>query len=504
MKKNLTTLLVFLIYIFNSTSYGQTLTSKIIDATTREPVPYVTILLANKKGVISNEEGRFSLQLTKSTEVSDTLFISCMGYETIAKPLDEFTEDIILLNPKAIELNDVFVSNKNYSAEEIIEKVKENIEKNYNQELTRKRLFLRESDFQNLSRTNYTFKKSTIPALNKKFLDSVLTTIPKRYAYYSEILCDFYGNQEEEQQKIKLIKASELYDKNNEIGIKAMEDKFNDILKKNIKPDSYLKIKSGWFGTKVDADEVLNTEEEAQTEALEEQLKQEKEKEEERKNFAEYRKKTLYGLMQKLFYTDDTDLNFIRKSRKYEFELADYSYIGDQPVYVLHFEPKRNADYRGTLYVNIDDFAVLRADYENVKSLKNFNLLGISFNEYLSKGKMIFSKNESAKYSLLFLEHETGGKFGIRRPLKIVEKNKNVKGRRKQNELVLKLDMATIATRKYELVVFDSEKITTSYFQSLKEKNNQLPTYMPSYDAEFWKGYNIIEPNQAIKEFTAE
>ena len=27
---------------------------------------------------------------------------------------------------------------------------------------------------------------------------------------------------------------------------------------------------------------------------------------------------------------------------------------------------------------------------------------------------------------------------------------------------------------------------------------------MPRYDAEFWKGYTIMEPNQAIRGFTAE
>ncbi|WP_340201421.1 carboxypeptidase-like regulatory domain-containing protein [Ascidiimonas sp. W6] len=502
--KILTKSFLFLLLICTSFAYGQTITSRIIDSTTQKPIPYVTVLLANKKGVISNEEGKFSLQLNESVKESDTLFISCMGYETIAKPLNKFTEEVIVLNPRTIELNEVFVSSKNFTVEEIIEKVKENLDKNYGKDLSRKRLFLRESDFQNLSKTNYTFKKSTIPALNKQFLDSVLDIIPKKYAYYSEILCDFYGNQEKDQQKIKLIKASELYDKNNEIGIEAMENKFNEILKKNIKPDSYLKIKSGWFGTKVDADEVLNTDETTEKETLEKELKEQKEKEEERKNFAEYRKKTVKGLMDNLFYMDDTNLNFINKSRKYTFELKDYSYIGNQPVYVLNFKPKGNADYKGTLYIDIDDFAIIRADYANVKSLRTFNLLGISFNEYLSKGKMIFSKEANAVYSLLFLEHETGGRFGIRRPLKIVEKNKNVKGRRKQNELVLKLDMATNFVRKYELVVFDTEKITSSYFQSLEEKKDQLPTYMPAYDPEFWKGYNIIEPNQAIKEFTAE
>jgi hypothetical protein len=27
-------------------------------------------------------------------------------------------------------------------------------------------------------------------------------------------------------------------------------------------------------------------------------------------------------------------------------------------------------------------------------------------------------------------------------------------------------------------------------------------TYMPAYNPDFWKGYNIMEPNQAIKDYT--
>jgi hypothetical protein len=504
MKKAVATSLIYLLFACLSLSYAQTISSKIIDSTTQKPIPYATVLLANKKGVITNEEGMFTLQINNTIKDTDTLSISCMGYETFAKPLNEFTEKVIMLTPKVIELNDVFVSNKNYSAEEIIEKVKENLIKNYSRNLRKKRLFLRESNFQDINKSALTFKKSTIPALNEQFLDSVLNAIPKNYAHYSEVLCDFYGNMQKGQQKIQLIKASELYDKNNEIGINAMADKFDEIIQKNIKPDSYLKIKSGWFGTKISADEMQRSTKDTEAEALEKELNELKEKERERKDFAEFRKKTIQGLMEKLFYTEDTDLNFIRKSRKYIFDLADYSYIGNQPVYVLNFKPKGNAEYKGTLYINIDDFAVLRADYTNVKPLKTFNILGISFNENLSRGKMIFSRKSDTTYSLLFLEHETGAKFGVRRPLKIVEKNKNVKGRRKQNELLLELDMATTTVRKFELVVFDNENFSVSDFQRLEVKNDQLPTYMPAYNPEFWKGYNIIEPNQAIKEFTAK
>ena len=59
-------------------------------------------------------------------------------------------------------------------------------------------------------------------------------------------------------------------------------------------------------------------------------------------------------------------------------------------------------------------------------------------------------------------------------------------------------------TSKWELVVFNQDNIAESEFKSFKEDKTVKATYMPRYDAEFWKGYTIMEPNQAIRGFTAE
>lgn len=63
--------------------------------------------------------------------------------------------------------------------------------------------------------------------------------------------------------------------------------------------------------------------------------------------------------------------------------------------------------------------------------------------------------------------------------------------------------MATVGVNKHEIIVFDSEPLTKSAYEAFIENNTILPVYMPSYDPEFWKGYTIIEPNQAIREFTS-
>ena len=207
-------------------------------------------------------------------------------------------------------------------------------------------------------------------------------------------------------------------------------------------------------------------------------------------------------MMENLFFQEKGDLNFITKSGKYDFKIQGLTYMGDAAVYILTFTPKGSADYKGTLFVNTSDFAIIRAEYENVKALKNFRLLGISYNFYLSKGKIIFSKGENERYGLQYFETENASRFGIKRPLKIIEKNKKVRGRRKQNELYVKLDMAMINSNKNQVVIFDTEGISTIDFESFNENNTMLPTYMPAYNPEFWKGYNIIEPNQAIKDYT--
>ena len=505
--RNFKTLFPFVLAAFGfNCIQAQVVTSVVKDSATQQPIPYATILLANKKGVITNEEGRFSLLLDPNTKETDSLFISCMGYESLGKPLNEFKESVIFLSAKPIALNPVIVSNKQYTAEELIEQVKINIDRNYSTNLTKKRVFFRDSYHQNLTKSNYTFKESTIDALNERFLDSVLNSIPRKSSRYTEILGDFYGNYEKDNQKLTLIKASELYDKQSELDLTSLEEKFNDILKKNTKPDSYFKIKSGLFGTKVDADEFMTFKTDStDAEALKKELAEKKKKEEDRKkNFASFKKGSLGKIMQKQFFLKDSDLNFINKDNRYHFKMIDFTYWGEDAVYILEFEPKRGADYKGRLYINADDFAIIRLDYNNVKSLRTFKLLGISLDQYLDRGKMIFSKNEDGFYHLRYLEEEMGAKVGIKRPLKIIELNKRVKGRNKQNELYLKLDMASSGINKHELILFDTQEITSQEFNAIKEDNSVLPTYMPNYDPEFWKGYNILEPNQAIKDFTAQ
>ncbi|MDW5287952.1 carboxypeptidase-like regulatory domain-containing protein [Formosa sp. PL04] len=504
MKHHYFSILIFFL-LYSSSVIAQTkIHARVLDSTNQAPILYATISYNNSTGVISNDVGQFQLHINTPITEQDSLFFSCLGYESKQLAAKTFQDSLVYLKPKSIELNEVMLFNKNYTVEEIIEKAEENLEKNYTVSYEKSKLFFRETYGSTILRKWVKIKASTIPEFNQELTDSILKDIPLESYQYTEILGELYKNKTETENdtvvKLDILKASELYDKNNEMTFEAYEKKLNDILKKHVKRDSYFKIKSGLFGTKEDIDSsFFKDETNEKTDAF---LEAEKKKEEDKKkNFLKYRKRMINSVERNSFVDEKSSLNCIHKSSRYEFELLDYSFLNDQYVYKIAFKPKRSEDYKGILYINTDDFAIIRIDFKNVKSIKTFKLLGVSLDVYLRRGSLIYAKNSADSYSLKYAEIETADKVGIDRPLKIIEKNKNVKGRRKQNELSADINFIASNHYKREMVVFENENITEADFNAFKEKAQVKPIYLPEYDPEFWKGYNIIEPNKAIKAF---
>ncbi|WP_299608828.1 carboxypeptidase-like regulatory domain-containing protein [uncultured Aquimarina sp.] len=495
MKKNkITLLLIGLGFIF-STATGQTIRSKVVDKKTNQPIPYATIQIGENEGVVTNEEGSFNITLDDiQSKKIDSIYISSMGYATVGVSVQSITDSIIYIEPKAIELKSVFISNKNLDIDDIIDNVDDNMEDNYRSDLSKKRLFFRETNTNFIKKMDLEFKKSTIEEIDEKLIDSISKVIPKNSVFYAEALCDFYGN--EDKQKLRVIKGARLYDKNNNGSIEGIFKKMEKIFKDNVKPNSYIKIRSGLFSQKVQVDSILKNNQDAKD--IADGIDNPKEN-----LFFKSRKMNLKNLFNQTFYQSDTKLNVIKNSGRYEFERVDYTILDDVGVYVIKFTPKRRGDFKGTLYVNTEDFAIIRIDYQNVKRLRSFNLLGLSFQENGYSGTTIFKKGSDGKYDVKFIEKVTENKFGVDRPLSIIEKNKYVKGRNKQNQVSLDLDVISYAKNKYEVIVFDAKTITESEYKSSKENKNVQSTYLSKYNPDFWKGYNIIEPNTAIKQFKA-
>ncbi|MFK5982853.1 MAG: carboxypeptidase-like regulatory domain-containing protein [Flavobacteriaceae bacterium] len=490
--KALKFILAVLGFFILSEMTAQSFSAKVIDEKTGEPVSYATIETGKNQGIITNEEGEFSFLLEQVKQPLDSIYISYMGYETkgvFLKPQDSLD---ILLTPKIFELKQVFLSTEVLNAKEIIERVKENLDKNYQISLSKKKIFFRQSDITRVRKMDFGFKKSSIEELNKIFIDSISRMIPKKSSYYKEVVGDFYGDYT--KHKLYVTKAAELYDKKNDLSADGLGKELERIFNENVKKDSYIKIKSGLFSTKMQVDSIIKENEEA---------KEEYEKRAGTGNecFQEQIKERISDLYEQLFFQEDTKIDVLDKSSRYNFVLENYTVIDGMTVYILPFTPKGSKDFKGTLYVNTQDFAIVRMDFQNVRSIQKFGLLGITYRNDVYRGKMLFGKDKNGAYSPKYLELEDGSYMGLDRPLKVIEKNKNVKGKRKQNELSLALDIRMNQVIKYELVVFESETISNSDYENITENTEVIASYLSQYDPTFWQEYSIMEPNEAIENF---
>jgi len=476
-------LIILLIFIACYSVNAQTLSIQVKDSLTLSPIPFSTVSFSNNKGLISDENGIFQL-ITSELINQDSLYVSSMGYEKVSYPLIKFKDSIIYLTPKPVVLNDVILTNKRLSSTEIVQEVYKNIDKNYEKGLTKNKIFLSKSSSSKTKRFNTSKFKSSIKEINYSLLDSISNNLSKENENALEILCYQFGNIEQDKQKISLIKARETYNKEDEI-LESLNTKLELYLKENIKSDSYFKIKSGLFVGDLEVDglhDFDSTDLEVISKKKEEDLNR-------KKNFAGYQKNTINNFYSTLFFNEDSDFNFILKPNKYTFSEPELNFIGEDLIYVIECNPKGNSKYKGTLYVNSEDFALIRLDFENIKPLFKFKLFGVAFNQYLRKGKLLLSKFDNEKYNLSYAQVTSNQTFSIDRPIRLIEKNKNVKGRRKQNEISFKIDMAFDQENKTEIQVFESSKISIDEFEKIEETNKVLPEFLDEFTTNFWEEF---------------
>ena len=460
---------------------------KIVDSLSLDPISFATVFFSNNNGIISNELGFFEL-VSEQYKIQDTLFVSSMGYETKRIPITAFNDTIIRLKPKTITLKNVVVTNKELSSIEIIEKVKQNIELNYNSGINEKKLFFRQ-DYNQISEEFTLSKlKSSIKDLNAKVMDSILENLPKESRSELESLSYYYANDELDTPKIKLIKSRRTNDDNASDLSKSLGKKLESSLKENLKSSSYFKIRSGWLPFSFDLTinglwDIDSTDQKQLDKLKQEEVKR-------KENFSNFQKGRVQNVYLKSFTNSNSDLNFILESKRYQFSNPELSYLGNDLVYVINCLPLRSDKFKATLYINSEDFAVVRLDYENVKPLSKFKLLGISLLEYLEKGRMRFSKLNNEKYDLSYFQSTKENKVSINRPFKIIEKNKVVKGRNKQNQISAKLNLSIKSKYNIELQVFKTRVINSKEFDDLDEKNQVLPEYLEEFTTNFWEEFN--------------
>tara|TARA_B100001559_G_scaffold104320_1_gene87826 strand:+ start:75 stop:1598 length:1524 start_codon:yes stop_codon:yes gene_type:complete len=496
---------IYLIFIFLVLSKisSQDISGVIIDSLSQNPIPFANVTSNFNKNTITNEEGKFRLFKDIPFTNKDSIYLSSIGYNSLSLSVNLTDEFKILLSPKIIELETVVVTNREeLTAIEIINKVKENVKNVFDFDYKSKRVFRRRIIMSDFDKANIDIKKSSIKEFDQIFMDSINKTIPKKNNFYVEVLYDFFGNINPDNQKVNILKSAELINKDNEISFKTIQSKIQPIVDVKVKRDSYFKFKSGIFPIDIDSEGLdfmsIDSTDNSQLEKIK------KNKLNEKKDFNFNNRNYIKDISNSYIDYENKELKYevFKKSRKFNFKIAEFSYLGYEPVYIIEYYPKSSrGKYKGRLFIHADDFALIRIDYQNIGVLRNFNFLGVFYRLNKRLVKRIFKKNENNKYDLYFAENYYESSFGLDRPLKIIEKNKNVRGRRKQNQLLMQINFTGNNKVKTEVIFIESNKLSNQDFNSVKEIDAELPVELKKYDPNFWAGYNILEPKQILKEF---
>lgn len=124
--------ILFIIAPFASWSQGITISAKVLDKETNEPLGYASIGLKSIAiGTISNEEGEFDFHLPSEYR-NEVMVISMLGYKNFEAPVWSMVKEsqVIKMEKSPIVLDEIVISDT-LSGEDILEIALSRIEKNY-------------------------------------------------------------------------------------------------------------------------------------------------------------------------------------------------------------------------------------------------------------------------------------------------------------------------------------------------------------------------------------
>lgn len=488
MKK--TALFIFFAFLlFAAAANAQIVTGKLVDEQ-QQPIEYVTVQLGPDYGVVSNAEGVFVVDLSKKG-TADKVIFSSVGFKSIAVAVSDFKDGTYVMPIQINELEEVVISNKKLTATEILTEVMKNAPKNYAATATKQTFFLRSSGDNKMINSETKFvkssleTKSTLKELNKAVEEVTKNSANKRSKDYLES----YGYLYEQGESSKLVVEKVVELKNREKDVSGGQTaKVIEVMKKHLEPDATYKLTSGWFTVDKEwkpNDSSKDKKSDVKPASLKEDVR------------------GLTNTLNKFF--ENKDFDFLTEFKRYTYTLEGYAPTEDATIYIIDFKPlKSSADYYGKIYVNADDFAVVKLQYnlkdgEKSKSVNLKLLLGIKMVEDRLKVNATFTKDKSGQYALNFVKEQKNTYMYIDRPLKFTKNKKD----KKEEEKMLKFDVLAEVDRLVinELFIIENEPISSQDFNSVKATEKYDINYISKYDPSVWKNYNVIAPVEAIKSY---
>ena len=473
------------------TTFSQSITAKLVDAKSGSPIQYASIKTGQYSGVISNEEGYFTIN--NDNHNLKSVIISCMGYQNKTLNLQDLKSQnfIIKLEEAINQLNEVFISNKKLNADDIIAKVKLNIANNYDSNLNKYSIFHRNTDYVDFKSLDFEIEKAShVSSKNINEANAALNALSKNVRESDMVhFKDFKGelyNLNADSSKLEVSKATKLLDYKNNFSIDDIQEKTQTIVLKYLDTTKTYKLKSGLFKI----EDSLS-------------LQDEQFKEFEKKEYKmPYLNKESRALLRKAQFYDDSFLNQILDSNLYEYTFEETAFNNGNLTYIISYQPRKSkAKYTGKLFISEDTYALTRIDYAYYKDRhgEKLNLklvLGIKFIANMSEGTLLFEKNSNNKYHPKYLKQTIGAYFYVNRDLKFIENS------RARNKTSISFIIEGQNRNKEELLFTSNNKVTLDDFNAIKQPKVVPYILLNQFENTIWENEEILEPLQEMKNFS--
>ena len=473
-----------------SSTFSQNLTAKIIDKQTGKPIPYANIKTSKYSGVISNEEGYFTIHAEDDN--LKTLIISCLGYQNKTLNIQDIkTLNFIIPLEEAInQLNEVYISNKVPNANAIIAKVKEKLDNNYKPNLNKYNIFHRRTGYANFKSLDFEIEKAS--HVNTKTLEEAnanLSTLSKTIRdsdmiHFTDFKGEFYSLNKD-SSKLVVSKATKLIDYKNDFSIDDIQEKAQHIILKYLDTTKTYKLKTGIF--KIEDSLSLKDDDF-------------KDKQEDEFELSHLNNETKSLIRKSQFY-DDSFLNKLLDTDLYDYTIEDLVYNNSELNYIITFTPKKGkAKYSGKLFVSDVNYAITRVDYAYYKDRhgQKINLklvLGIKYIANVSEGTILFEKYSNGTYHPKYLKRTTGSYFYVNREVKFIENSKA------KNKVSFSFKIEGDNRNKEELLFTTNTTLNLEDFAAAKQDKVAPYTILTMFEKTIWDNEETLEPLQEMKDF---
>lgn len=443
------------------------------------PLSYVNIISLNSgKGTITNENGSFSIDIDHLND-SNIIRFQCIGYKTKDYTIESLKNNaIILLSENIYTLHEVVVLGTTPDPVKIVKKILTYKDSNYRITTHRKQIFVRQRNTFDLLNFKLDFKKSTMPTLTSEIIKKFEENISKNTQSYSDLFTNLYVKKD--KLKFDPIKAVALKQKDL-TELDKLEENFQTAFSLN--EGEYLRIKTGIFGVNSDKGFEAEGDSTAGTTV---------------KGYTYYMRDALDFST----FEDKSEWEFLHKTNKYNFEIIGGTSVNNESVYIIDFTPKKRGRYQGRIYVSVETYALIRADYKYApnKLGRDLHMLGVGYTETNFSGSIYFEKNNN-KYNLKYFSFQNDKKFSVNRKITLIKKKKRALINKKLTEIKIGLDIAQETKLSVELLVVDNVQISEQDYDNFKEEKYIDVNYVNQFDKSLWKNYTTIEPTQQMKEY---